>query len=57
VVTALDLVRKQAEDDGLWFVAEYASEAYLQAALRELHAAVEREARQHGPGSELGHTT
>ncbi len=35
------LVTLQAEDDGLWFHARYASEAYLQAALRQLHAAVE----------------
>lgn len=35
------LVNKQAEDGGLWFVAQYASEAYLQAALRELHATIE----------------
>lgn len=38
------LVQKQAEDEGLWFIAETAPEAYLQAALRELHAAVERAA-------------
>jgi hypothetical protein len=36
------LVSKQAEDEGLWFVAQYASEAYLQRALRLLHGAVER---------------
>jgi hypothetical protein len=35
------LVDAQAEDEGLWFSAEYASEAYLQVALRTLHAAVE----------------
>jgi hypothetical protein len=35
------LVEEQAEDEGLWFVAETAPEAYLQAALRKLHAAVE----------------
>lgn len=35
------LVDLQAEDDGLWFIAQYASEAYLQAALRQLHAAIE----------------
>lgn len=35
------LCEKQAEDDGLWFVAEYASEAMLQAALRELHRVIE----------------
>lgn len=36
-----ELVEAQAEDDGLWFNAETATEAYLQAALRRLHAAVE----------------
>lgn len=38
---ALALVRKQAEDDGLWFQAATAPEAYLQQELRKLHAAVE----------------
>lgn len=36
-----ELVDIQAEDEGLWFVAETASEAYLQKALRDLHAAIE----------------
>jgi hypothetical protein len=36
------LVDAQAEDEGLWFFAETAAEAYLQAALRDLHEAVER---------------
>ena len=36
------IIDEQAEDEGLWFRAEHATEAYLQAALRELHAAVER---------------
>lgn len=36
------LVDRQAEDPGLWFEAQRASEAYLQRALRELHAAIER---------------
>jgi hypothetical protein len=36
-----EFVAKQAEDKGLWFTAQYASEAYLQAALRHLHALVE----------------
>lgn len=35
------LVSDQADDDGLWFIARYISEAYLQAALRKLHAAIE----------------
>lgn len=34
------LVDAQAEDEGLWFVAHYASEAYLQQELRKLHAAI-----------------
>lgn len=37
----LDLVNEQAIDDGLWFFARTAPEAYLQEALRRLHAAVE----------------
>ncbi len=35
------LVNEQAEDAGLWFVAETCAEAYLQAALRRLHAVIE----------------
>jgi len=35
------LVDEQAGDDGLWFVAQTASEAYLQQELRRLHAAIE----------------
>lgn len=35
------IVDEQAEDDGLWFVAETASEAYLQQELRKLHAEIE----------------
>jgi hypothetical protein len=35
------LVAEQAEDEGLWFVAHTAPEAYLQAALRRLHAKIE----------------
>lgn len=35
------LVASQAEDEGLWFEAETASEAYLQQELRRLHAAIE----------------
>lgn len=35
------IVHEQAEDEGLWFVAETASEAYLQQELRKLHAAIE----------------
>jgi len=43
--TALQLVNEQAEDEGLWFIARTAPEAYLQQELRRLHAAVEAEAR------------
>jgi len=32
---------EQAEDEGLWFDAETAPEAYLQAAIRELHRVIE----------------
>ena len=35
------LVDKQAEDEGLWFEAETAPEAYLQAELRRLHSLIE----------------
>ena len=38
---ARGLVLEQAEDEALWFEAEYASEAYLQQALRDLHHALE----------------
>ena len=36
------LVDEQAEDEGLWFEAQYISEAMLQSALRSLHAVIER---------------
>ena len=39
----INLVNEQAKDEGLWFVSQYASEAYLQDALRKLHAVVEDE--------------
>lgn len=35
------LVDEQAEDGGLWFVAETITEDYLQLALRKLHAVIE----------------
>ena len=41
--TPRELVEIQAEDEGLWFEAQTAAEAYLQQELRKLHAAVERE--------------
>jgi hypothetical protein len=40
--TPLEIVNEQAEDEGLWFVAQTAPESYLQQELRRLHAAVER---------------
>ena len=36
-----ELVNQQADDAGLWFEAQTAPEAYLQKALRQLHAAIE----------------
>lgn len=44
LAVAVDVVNEQAEDDGLWFIAEYVSEQYLQDALRRLHRAVEGQA-------------
>ena len=38
---ALRMVDDQAENGGLWFTAQYASEGYLQQELRRLHATVE----------------
>ena len=38
---ALRVVNEQANDEGLWFVATKAPEAYLQKELRRLHAAIE----------------
>lgn len=35
------IVAEQAEDDGLWFIAQTAPEAYLQQELRRLHAVIE----------------
>ena len=35
------LVNEQAEDEGLWFEAVTAAEAYLQQELRRLHALIE----------------
>ena len=40
-MNARELVNAQAEDEGLWFVAETEPEVYLQQELRKLHAAVE----------------
>jgi hypothetical protein len=38
------VVDEQAEDEGLWFIARTAPEAYLQAALRRLHELIEGKA-------------
>jgi hypothetical protein len=45
------VVDEQAEDEGLWFIAETATEAYLQQELRRLHAAIE--APEPSPEGEL----
>lgn len=37
-----ELVNQQAEDDGLWFISRTITEAYLQQALRKLHAVIEQ---------------
>ena len=42
----IDLVNKQAEDEGLWFDAVYVTESMLQAALRELHRVIEEYAEK-----------
>lgn len=38
-----DIVNEQAEDEGLWFIHQYATEDYLQQALRRLHGVFEDE--------------
>lgn len=48
-MTAHELVQQQAEDEGLWFIAQYASEVYLQQALRDLHAAIEADSKDSLP--------
>ncbi len=44
---ALELVKEQADDPGLWFQAETAAEAYLQQELRKLHMAIEGQSEEH----------
>lgn len=44
----LALVHKQAGDEGLWFIAQTAPEAYLQQELRRLHGAIEANAASLG---------
>ena len=39
----LSVVSDQAEDEGLWFIARTAPEAYLQQELRRLHQVIEEE--------------
>jgi len=41
--TVKQIVERQADDAELWFEAQHITESILQAALRELHAAVERD--------------
>ena len=36
-----DIVNRQADDEALWCRAKYASEAYIQSALRKLHEVIE----------------
>ena len=43
VANAQDIVDDQAKDEGLWFTAVTAPEAYLQQELRRLHAALDQE--------------
>ena len=43
LATIQDIVNEQAEDEGLWFEAETAPEAYVQRELRRLHEIIERE--------------
>jgi len=42
IIELQEFVAKQARDDGLWFEAQTAPEAYLQQELRRLHAEIER---------------
>lgn len=41
IAQVVALVEEQAEDEGLWFIARTAPEAYLQQELRRLHAVIE----------------
>lgn len=46
----MKVVDEQADDEGLWLIAHFASEAYLQQALRKLHHEIEKlaEDKKHG---------
>lgn len=41
IEAARAVIEEQTEDEGLWFVAKTAPEAYLQQELRRLHRAIE----------------
>ena len=41
-----ELVTTQAEDEGLWFDADHITEAYLQEALRKIHAQIEQDTNE-----------
>lgn len=56
LVAARTLADAQAEDEALWTLNPPAPEAYLQAALRKLHAAVEGERGLPAPSPEGGVT-
>jgi len=43
---AYELVQKQAEDEGLWFISTSITEAYLQQALTRLHDVVKAEYKE-----------
>ena len=47
------LVQKQAEDEGLWLIADNITGAYLQQELRKLHAVIEGEEGVRGIITEL----
>ena len=49
-MSARDIVETQALDEGLWFKAKTAPEAYLQQELRRLHAAIEAEEKDKDNG-------
>lgn len=44
-----ELINEQAEDEGLWFIAKYATEGYLQAALRKVHSVCEDALQEEDP--------
>jgi len=42
ITEVMEIVEEQANDEGLWCDAVYASEAYIQKALRRLHEVIEQ---------------